>query len=106
MLVLAIAAWGVSFTGKTIRFWCDNKGVVDSARRRFCKDPDLMSCYRDMQVQCWHFNFQCFVSWIAGEKNVLADLLSRKCPRAVEAAGFSLVPNMTPVPKVTTHAYS
>lgn len=76
-VVLACSVWGPVIAGKTVKFQCDNTGVVAAINKGSAKEPFVMHLLRCLWFFTAHFDIAIFAEHIAGAKNCAADHLSR-----------------------------
>ena len=76
-VVAAARTWGSAWTGKRIRFYCDNQAVVLSWEARRCKEPHLMALLRNLFFVAASHHFYVHLTHLPGKTNELADALSR-----------------------------
>ena len=57
---------------------CDNEAVVHIINKQTSKDPKVMSVLRFFIIQCMKYNILFRAKHVPGQKNVLADALSRQ----------------------------
>ena len=62
---------------KTVKFQCDNTGVVAAINKGSAKEPFVMHLLRCFWFFTAHFDIAIFAEHIAGAKNCAADHLSR-----------------------------
>jgi len=44
-ILVATAVWGKEWSGKTVKFRCDNQAVVSILQSGACKEPNMADCY-------------------------------------------------------------
>ena len=76
-VVMTAALWGRSWTGKSVRFWCDNSAVVALLNSGSSKEEYLMHLMRCLTFIIAKFNFVVSALHVRGIHNVLADALPR-----------------------------
>jgi hypothetical protein len=76
-VAIACAEWGLGWEGTHVRFFCDNKGDVDSFKRKRNKNPLTLHMMRVISLLATKFKFSFDLIWIPTEKNVVADPVSR-----------------------------
>ena len=79
-IVIAVAIWGRSWSGKTVQAQCDKAAVVAIINSGNSKDREAMHLCRCLSFIMAKFNVNLFASHIRGSDNTLADhdALSRK----------------------------
>ena len=79
MMAVAIscAAWGDKWQGSHVRFYCDNKGDVDSFKKQANRNPLTQHLMRVIALTATRHNFTFELVWIPTETNVQADVVSR-----------------------------
>ena len=75
----AVLVWCPLWTGKSITFWCDNQGCVDSLIKKKCqfKREDVMTLIRIITNCANKYKFHFWINHIQGKENRTADALSR-----------------------------
>ena len=76
-IVLAVAVWGHQWRHKQVLFRCDNMAVVQVVNSQKCKDPMLLHLLRCMHFYIALLDIRIRAQHIEGEKNVIADAISR-----------------------------
>ena len=76
-IVLAAAVWGKVWSAKNVKVWCDNSAVVDIVNKGDSKELEVVHLMRCLSFFKAKFQFSLFAEHVAGEKNDLADALSR-----------------------------
>ena len=75
----AVLMWCPQWTGKSITFWCDNQGCVESLIRKKCqfRREDVMDLIRIICNYANKYKFHFWINHIQGKENRTADALSR-----------------------------
>ena len=55
----------------------DNRAVVDSFARKWCKHEKLMAYVFEICILAIKYKFEFYVDWISSKNNFIADALSR-----------------------------
>lgn len=76
-VLVAVIIWGPIFANKRILLHSDNKGVVFAINCLSSKSDPVVTRLRHLVLYCLKFNIWLKASYIEGEKNCLADALSR-----------------------------
>ena len=76
-IVIAVITWGHIWTGKWIRFNCDNKSIVQSWAKGSSKNRAVMSLLRHLFLVAARGQFTISMAHIPGSHNAVADALSR-----------------------------
>ena len=76
-IVAAALTWGNSWSGRKIRFFCDNQAIVLAWGNRRCKQPHIMALLRTLFFTAARHHFHVLLTHLPGTKNTLADTLSR-----------------------------
>ena len=76
-IVVALKLWAKQWQNKRIEIRCDNMAVVEVIRSGKARDPTLAKCARNIWLLTSIFNIYLVVNHIPGQRNTLADLLSR-----------------------------
>ena len=76
-IVVAAALWSPTWQGKQVLFRTDNQAVVAALALYSAHDPPLVHLLRSLFFIEAHFDFEHKVVHIPGEKNRIADALSR-----------------------------
>lgn len=76
-LLLAVATWGESWSGKKITFRCDCMSVVLAITARTARHPSTMHQLRLLSSYACRYGFDFRAEHVAGVANDLADPLSR-----------------------------
>ena len=95
-IVLACAVWGPMMARKTVKFQCDNTGVVAAINKGSAKQPFVMHLLRCLCFFTAHFDIALIAEHIAGIHNCAADHLSRNNLQCFCTPQARLVP--TPIP--------
>ena len=74
VIVAAALTWGFNWTGKKIRFYCDNQAIVLAWEG--CKQPRIMSLLRTLFLAAAANNYHIVLTHLSGQTNALADVLS------------------------------
>ena len=76
----AVELWGHTWKGKSVKFYCDNIGVVEMLKRKCCvfKREDMMELIRIIGSAAARYGFYFKIYHIKGVDNKIADGLSRK----------------------------
>lgn len=74
---VSIVIWGPFFSNKRLLLHSDNKGVVFAINCQSSKSDPVVTLLRFIVLYCLKFNIWLKAKNIPGEKNVLADALSR-----------------------------
>ena len=77
-IVAASATWGHQWSGKKIRFDCDNQAVVKAWQSKAPKNHNLANLFRRLFLVAAKNNFNVALKHIPGLSNDIADALSRK----------------------------
>ena len=98
-IVVACKVWATYWANKQIKIWCDNQAVVEVLTTGRCKDNILAVCARNIWLISAMYNFQIKIQHISGQKNVIADLLSRWTGSSLDNNRLkSLVPEFIWIP--------
>jgi hypothetical protein len=89
-VVLAVLLWANILQNRKIMFHCDNQSVVAMIQKQSTPDQHCMRLIRIFVLHCLKFNILFRAKYIPGEKNEIADALSRfqmirfqyMCPQA------------------------
>jgi hypothetical protein len=76
-LVVAIDLWGHLMSNKKVRFWSDNKAVVETVNKQTTKCSRTMVLVRRFVLLALKHNVMFRASYIEGKCNRIADALSR-----------------------------
>ena len=76
-VVVALKIWGQCWANKRIKIHCDNKAVVDILTYGRARDAVMATCARNIWLLTALYNISLLVVHIEGQKNSIADLLSR-----------------------------
>ena len=76
-IVMTALLWGRQWERKIVSFTCDNQAVVVVFNKLYCRDLGLMHLLRCLIFVAAKFNFWFAALHIRGERNVLADAISR-----------------------------
>ena len=76
-IFVCINEWGADWTNKHILLYCDNRAVVDIMDRHKTRDSRLGKILRDILYVMAKYNIHLEVKHVMGEKNPIADALSR-----------------------------
>ena len=96
-IVAAAYTWGHAWSGRRIRFYCDNEAIVLSWEHRRCKQPHIMALLRTLFLTAAANNYHVLIKHLPGCTNELADALSRKQFHRF----FSLAPQADKTPTAT-----
>ena len=77
-VLAAAATWGHQWSGKKIRFDCDNQAVVKAWQTKAPKDHNLATLFRKLFLVAAKNNFNVSLQHIPGLCNDIADALSRQ----------------------------
>ena len=101
-ILAAALTWGHLWSGKRIRFFCDNKAIVDAWQHKSAKHPAIVSLLRLLFLHAAQHDYVPTFQHLPGRENHLADALSRR----QFTRFFSLAPQAaqdpTPTPGVLT----
>jgi len=76
-VVAAIFTWGHLLQNKQIIIYSDNLTIVNVWKKGSCKQKLIMSLVRKLFLFIAHHNINIIVEHFPGEKNLIADALSR-----------------------------
>ncbi|XP_062566915.1 uncharacterized protein LOC134229226 [Saccostrea cucullata] len=76
-IVVAAVIWGHKWSGKRIKFWCDNLATVQIIKKRRSKSPMIMKLLRKLTWISANNNFLVLCDHVPGKINIIADSLSR-----------------------------
>ncbi len=76
-IIIAAAVWGRDWSGKVVRFNCDNEAVVEVIKSGSTKDNFLSHLLRCLFFIEAKFQFVATAAHVPGVQNTLADALSR-----------------------------
>lgn len=76
-IVVAVVLWGHEWSGKRIKFLCDNLATVQIIRKRRSKSAIIMKLMRKLTWKSACENFLILCDHVPGKENVIADSLSR-----------------------------
>lgn len=77
-ILAATATWGDQWSGKKIRFNCDNQAVVNAWQSKAPKNHNLANLFRKLFLLAAKNNFNVSITHIPGLSNDIADALSRQ----------------------------
>ena len=101
-ILAAALTWGHQWTGKRLRFFCDNKAIVKAWQNKSAKHPSIVALLRRLFLHAARYDYVLTFQHLPGKDNVLADALSRR----QFTRFFSLAPQAarkpTPTPGVLT----
>ena len=97
-IVIAVITWGHNWTGKRIRFNCDNKSIVQSWAKGSSKNRAVMSLLRHLFLVAARGQFTISMAHIPGSRNTVADALSRNKMVLFHNLSPQADPEPTPVP--------
>ena len=84
-IVLAISSWAPQLSGRSIQIFSDNVAAAATIRRRGSPcAPLLCRLAQELEEVCLQFHLKVVASHVAGERNVVADSLSRRRPQPSE----------------------
>ena len=84
-VVLAISRWAPLLSGRSIQVFSDNVAAAATIRRRGSpSSPLLCRLAQELEEVCLQFRLKVIASHVAGERNVVADSLSRRRPQPSE----------------------
>ena len=84
-VVLAISHWGHLLSGRSVLVYTDNVTAAAVVRRRGSPSSPLLShIAMKLEVVCHRFGIQVLAAHVAGQRNVVADSLSRRRPQPSE----------------------
>ena len=76
-VLVAIRLWSKIWKNQTLKFFCDNAAVVSVLNTGKTRDPILATICRNIFMLCAESDIELKFAHIRGEKNTIADLLSR-----------------------------
>ena len=76
-VLVAIRLWSKNWENKTLKIFCDNAAVVSVLNTGKTRDPILAAICRNIFMLCAKSDIELKFAHIRGEKNIIADLLSR-----------------------------
>lgn len=76
-VLVAIHIWGDYFKNKRILLHSDNRGVVYAINCQSAKSEPVVTILRHIVLQCLNLNLWLKASYLKGERNIIADSLSR-----------------------------
>ena len=76
-IIVALKVWATYWANRRIRIHCNNMAVVEVLNSGKARDSTLSVIARNISLICAIFHIQIVVVHIPGQRNVLADLLSR-----------------------------
>ena len=76
-MLVALRAWGKFWTSTQVLVFCDNEAVVQVISSSKTKGPFLAACLRNIWLITASYDIDISIRHIAGDKNNLADALSR-----------------------------
>ena len=76
-IIFAAAIWGREWKGKVIQFASDNQAVVEVINRGYARDARLMQLVRCLIFIAASFEFWFTATHLPGERNRIADAISR-----------------------------
>ena len=77
-IVVALKIWAKHWQNKRIEIRCDNMAMVEVIRSGKARDQTLAKCARNIWLIISIFNIHLVVNHIPGERNIVADFLSRR----------------------------
>ena len=77
-IVLAVNIWGPLWKNHCILFFTDNEALTAIINKQTSADNNIMMLLRCLVLACLHFNVLFQAKHISGQRNVLADALSRQ----------------------------
>ena len=97
-ILMACVIWGNRWAKGSVVAHCDNQAVVAVVNSGSCRDANLMQLLRGLHFVKAHFDISMKAVHIPGQKNVLADAISRdKLPLFLtQAPGANKVPTSIP----------
>ena len=97
-IVVGLILWSNILKNKRVLFWTDNESIVHVINRHTAKDTKLLGLLRTMVLICLRNNILFRARHIKGEKNVLADSLSRLQVDKFKAMSRGMHPTPTLLP--------
>ena len=76
-IIVALRTWSTALHNDKCIIYCDNMAVVECFTSHKIRNPFLMACVRTAWLICAQNNIKLVVKFIAGYKNIYADILSR-----------------------------
>jgi hypothetical protein len=76
-IIVALRTWGNCFRGKNVRVWCDNQAAVAVLGNGRAHDESMQGVARNLWLWASAFDTNLQFRHIAGNENVVADMLSR-----------------------------
>ena len=76
-LLVAVRKWKHLWSHSKVKVHCDNMAVVQVVGSGKTRDPYLAACLRNLWLLTATYDIELAVEHIPGEKNIIADLLSR-----------------------------
>lgn len=76
-VLVSLVIWGEEFRGKRLLLYSDNKGVVFAINCQSSKSDPVVTILRQIVLYCLKLNVWLKASYLEGEKNLIADSLSR-----------------------------
>ncbi|KAM4048868.1 LOW QUALITY PROTEIN: uncharacterized protein ACNLHF_015985 [Anomaloglossus baeobatrachus] len=94
-ILVALHLWREELANKTIRFNCDNMGVVFAINKFSASSPPVIRVLRELVLVCLQINACVTAAHVPGVQNLIADSLSRfqwdrfrVCAPEAEASGL------------------
>ena len=76
-IVVGLQLWGGDLGNKRVLFWSDNQTVVSVVNAQTSKCPMIMFLVRQLVLICLRHNIRFRARYVPGERNNIADALSR-----------------------------
>ena len=76
-VLIGVRIWGKRLQGLRLQIFCDNSAAVDVINSSKTRDPFFASCLRGLWLEVSTYCFELRAVHLPGEKNRIADWLSR-----------------------------
>jgi hypothetical protein len=97
-VVIAAAAFGHAWAGKTVCIMSDSTGTVANISTRKSDEPDNLDLLRQLTYLEFHGHFVVTAKHIPGKSNTIADLISRNQHKRAREIAPWLNPHPNPIP--------
>ena len=98
-VVMACAVWGREWRGQLVRVHCDNEAVVAVLNSGYSKDEHMMQLVRTLFFFLAEWDIWLHACHIPGERNVVADAISRNNLSLLFSKVPDAFPRPTPIPQ-------
>ena len=76
-IAAAVSVWAPKWSGKRIRFYCDNQSDVAALENWRCRNDQTLALMRFISLKAAIHQFEFAVEWLKSADNVVADLATR-----------------------------